>query len=130
MRFWFPIPFGLVAAFILRVIFHLSHLTQVSILSPILECTTGAIVAGYLAKKNGAIWGSTTAYLWILIEISVWWWITKSFSPDVRGAKLYDSINLNWSMFVSATAILGGVVGGKAGELLSMFRGKKPSPCN
>jgi H+/Cl- antiporter ClcA len=119
VKVWFAIPCGLVAAFVLRVLFHLSHLTHISILSPVLECTIGAIIAGYIAKKKGAIWGSTVAYLWIFIEVSVWWWITRAFSPGVRDAKLYDSGNLNWTMFLSATAIFLGLLGGKVGELLS-----------
>jgi hypothetical protein len=86
------------------------------------ECFIGALIAGLVSKKHGAILGAVVAYCFILTSVLVFYCMLSAWTPEVSGAKLYSGWDYNWSVFSNSTAIFIGLIGGMLGEFFSKFR--------
>lgn len=103
------------------------------LMSHIVECLAGGIVAGYLAKKSGTLIGVLIAYSYLLIQFINFLCCARfnSFYSSVAAQKLFTGYEINWNEMLYVTALLLGALSGKLGEALSQRRRRNsPSSSN
>lgn len=130
MRTWIALFCGFGVALITDIVtpfllinkFHFLGPVSTFLKTPALYCLAGAVVTGYLARKQGIIWGCVIAYGVILVEVAFLFLIMSGFSPAVKSIKNHTTSELFSQSFLYATAVFLGMLGGKIGELLSRSR--------
>lgn len=139
VRLWIAVLLGVLVSFFiallmsllvtLRPFLFLPEPFKALISSRVLECTVGAFVAGYLAKRRGAVLGAGVAYLLLVLEHLLYWiWAISNTLPSwAREGRIFTGDDLNIRSFLSATVVFIGLIAGALGESTSRVHLKTSS---